>query len=68
LNSSKEEMVQLYLCIILALSYCKGERVQDWVDAQVVLLNTNAGRHGRDVKRLWESFYHNFEGTFVSIT
>jgi hypothetical protein len=33
LNSLKEEMVQPYLHIILALSYCKGERVQDWVNA-----------------------------------
>jgi hypothetical protein len=68
LNSSKEEMVQLYLRVILALSYCKGERVQDWVDAQMVLLDTNTNRHGRDVKRLWKSFYHDFESAFVSTT
>jgi hypothetical protein len=68
LNSSKEEMVQPYLCIILALSYCKGERVQDWVNAQMVVLDANATRHGKDVERLWESFYHDFKSAFVSTT
>jgi hypothetical protein len=68
LNSLKEEMVQPYLHIILALSYCKGERVQDWVDVQMALLDTNTNRHGKDVERLRESFYQDFESTFISTT
>jgi retrotransposon gag protein len=61
-------MVQSYLHIILALFYCKGERVQAWVDTQMVVLDANANRHGKDIEKLWESFYHDFEGAFVSTT
>jgi hypothetical protein len=68
LNSSKEKMVLLYLCIILALSYYKGEKVQDWVNTQMALLDTNANRHGRDIERLWDSFLEAFKGAFVSTT
>jgi hypothetical protein len=61
-------MVLPYLHIILALSYCKEERVQDWVNTQMALLDANANKYGKDIKRLWDSFHEAFEGAFVSTT
>ncbi len=68
LNKNKAEMKEPYSQVLMALTYFKGERVQDWIDAQSELLEIRAAKFGGDHDYIWNEFRTSFESAFISTT
>jgi Retrotransposon gag protein len=64
LNRNHIKMKQAYNCVLMALTYIKGPRVDDWQEAQLdELVNSNLVS---DDKALWTNFKQKFKDAYTN--
>jgi Retrotransposon gag protein len=63
INRNSDEMSNPFNCVLMALSYVKGEKVNDWQEEQLTKLEATTHQHSDEV--LWNDFEQAFKDAFT---